>query len=63
MSERQRKCAMLGGLWGAAYLFAQNVLSDFLLGVVLSVAGIFFMAALLPDKSVKKIRKWKRRGK
>lgn len=63
MSERQRKCAMLGGMWGVAYLFTQDILSDLLLGAVLGVALIFFMAALLPDKTAKKARKWKRRGK
>lgn len=63
MSGRQRKCAMLGGLWGLAYLFVQGILPDFVLGAVLGVALIFFMAALLPDKTAKRIRKWKRRGK
>lgn len=63
MSERQRKCALLGGMWGAAYLFTQGILPDFLLGAVLGVALIFFAAALLPDKAAKKVRKWKRRGK
>lgn len=63
MNMRQRKCAMLGGLWGLAYLFSQNALPDFIQGAVLGVAIIFFMAALLPDKTAKRIRKWKRRGK
>lgn len=63
MNERQRKCAMLGGMWGAAYLFTQDILPDFILGAVLGVALIFFIAALLPDETAKKVRKWKRRGK
>ena len=63
MNARQRKFAMLGGLWGLAYLTAQNILPDFFAGVVLAIAVIFFVAALLPDKTAKKVRKWKRRGK
>ena len=63
MSERQRKFAMLGGLCGLLYLISQNILSDYLLGVVLAIAAMSFVAALLPDKTAKKVRKWKRRGK
>lgn len=63
MSERQRKFALLGGICGALYLFSQNIISDFFLGVILAVAVIFFVGALLPDKTAKKVRKWKRRGK
>lgn len=63
MNERQRKCAMLGGMWGVAYLFSQNILPDTLAGAVLGLALVFFVAGLLPDKTAKKVRKWKRRGK
>ena len=65
MNERKRKYALLGGLFGAAYLLTNRVLPDIpelLLGAVLGVGIVFFVLALLPEKNVKKVRKWKRRG-
>jgi len=65
MSEKQRKFAMLGGLLGAVYLMARHLLPslpDILMGVILGLGILFFIMALLPEKSRKKIRKWKRRG-
>ena len=62
MGEKQRKYALLGGLCGLAYLVTNGILSDFLLGVLLGAAVLCFVAALLPEKQAKKMRKWKRRG-
>lgn len=65
MSERKRKYAMLGGLFGAVYLLANRVLPgipDVLLGTVLGLGCLCVIASLLPEKTARKIRKWKRRG-
>ncbi|MBD5150751.1 MAG: hypothetical protein HDT18_10395 [Oscillibacter sp.] len=65
MSERKRKFAMLGGLCGAVYLIANRLLPslpDVLMGVVLGLGLVFFVAAMVPEKSSKKAWKWKRRG-
>ena len=65
MNERKRKYAMLGGLFGAVYLAANNLLPgvpDLLMGIVLGVGILFFVLALLPEKTSRKVRKWKRRG-
>lgn len=65
MNERKRKYAMLGGLFGAAYLLSNRLLPgipELLLGAVLGVGIVFFVLALLPEKTVRKVRKWKRRG-
>lgn len=61
VSERQRKFAMLGGLFGLLYLFA-GVLPDILQGALLGLGILFFVLALLPEKTARKMRKWKRRG-
>lgn len=61
VSERQRKFAMLGGLFGLIYLFS-GVLPDLLQGALLGLGVLFFVLALLPEKTTKKVRKWKRRG-
>ena len=66
MNERKRKYAMLGGLLGVSYLVVNNLLPgvpDFLMGVVLGLAVVFFVLALLPEKAARKVRKWKRSGK
>lgn len=65
MSERKRKFAMLGGLCGAVYLLANRLLPslpEVLLGVVLGLGIVFFVAAMVPEKRARKSRKWKRRG-
>ena len=65
MSERKRKFAMVGGLCGAVYLLANRLLPslpDVLMGVVLGLGIVFFVAAMVPEKSSKKAWKWKRRG-
>lgn len=61
VSERQRKFALLGGLFGLIYLFS-GVLPDLLQGALLGLGVLFFVLALLPEKTTRKIRKWKRRG-
>lgn len=61
MSERQRKFAMLGGLFGLIYLLS-GVLPDLLQGALLGLGIVFFVLSLLPEKTTRKIRKWKRRG-
>lgn len=63
MSTQQRKYAMFGGLFGFLYLLGGSVLPDFLMGVLLGVGILCFVLALLPEKTTKKVRKWKRRGK
>ncbi|MDE7219890.1 MAG: hypothetical protein K2O45_09750 [Oscillospiraceae bacterium] len=65
MNEEKRKFAMAGGLCGVIYLAANNLLPgvpDVLMGAALGLGCLFFIAALLPEKTAKKIRKWKRRG-
>lgn len=61
VSERQRKFAMLGGLFGLIYLLS-GVLPDLLQGALLGLGIVFFVLSLLPEKTTRKIRKWKRRG-
>ncbi len=65
MNGRKQKYALLGGLLGAVYLAANNLLPgvpDFLMGVVLGLGIVFFILALLPEKTARRGRKWKRRG-
>ena len=65
MNERKRKFAMVGGLCGAVYLVAKRLLPslpEVLMGAVLGLGIVFFIAAMVPEKSAKKLRKWKRRG-
>ena len=65
MNERKRKCAMIGGLCGAVYLLANRLLPslpEVLMGAVLGLGIVFFVAAMVPEKSSKKAWKWKRRG-
>lgn len=65
VSERKRGYAMAGGLFGAAYLAANNLLPgvpEVLMGAVLGLGVLFFVLALLPEKTTRKLRKWKRRG-
>ena len=62
MSERQRKFALFGGLFGLIYLFS-GFLPDILQGALLGLGILCFVLALLPEKPTKKIRKWKHRGK
>jgi len=63
MTEKQQKCAMAGGLCGAFYL-ANDFwnLPDFIMGIVLGAAVLLLALALLPEKALEKLRKWKRRG-
>lgn len=61
VNERQRKYAMLGGLFGLIYLLG-GVLPDILQGALLGLGILFFVLALLPEKTTRKLRKWKRRG-
>lgn len=63
MSEQQRKYALFGSLFGVLYLLGGNVIPDLLAGAVLGLGILFFALALLPGKTRKKVRKWKRRGK
>ena len=65
MSERKQKFAMLGGLCGAVYLVANRLLPslpEVLMGAVLGLGIVFFVAAMVPEKPAKKAWKWKRRG-
>lgn len=65
MSRRQRTFALLGGLSGVIYLATNGLLpgvSEILMGAVLGLGVLFFIAALLPEKTARKMRKWKRRG-
>lgn len=65
MSRRQRTFALLGGLFGLLYLAANGLLPgvpEILMGAVLGLGCLCFIAALLPEKTARKIRKWKRRG-
>lgn len=67
MNERKRKFAMAGGVCGVIYLLGQmeerpGVL-EFLLGLVLGVGIVCLILSLLPEETLEKLRKWKRRGK
>lgn len=62
---RQRKFAMFGGFFGALYLTLNNLLPtipEFLMGLLLGLALIFLAAGLLPEKVMRRVEKWKRRG-
>ncbi len=66
MNERQRKFAMVGGLCGVIYLLGQLEerpgIVEFFLGLVLGGGMLCLIASLLPDGTLEKLRKWKRRG-
>ena len=65
LNERKRKYAMAGGLFGLLYLLANRLLPgvpDVLMGAVLVLGILFFILALAPEKTRRKVRKWKRRG-
>lgn len=65
MTKRQRGFALLGGLLGAVYLTVNRLLPgvpELLLGAVLGLGLVCMVMALLPEKTGKKVRKWKRRG-
>ena len=64
-NKKKRTFAVLGGLFGAAYLAANHLLPgipDFLMGVILGLTMVFLVMSLLPEGDLDKIRKWKRRG-
>ncbi len=63
MTKKQQKYAMAGGLCGAFYL-ANDLwnLPDFIMGIVLGAAALLLALALLPEKSLEKLRKWKHCG-
>lgn len=62
-TEKQRKFAIAGGLCGAFYLANELWnLPDFIMGLVLGLAILFLVLALLPEETLEKLRKWKRRG-
>lgn len=61
----QRRFAMVGGLFGAAYLILNGLLPSFpeiLLGLLLGLGLVFLVLCLLPKENWRKLRKWKRRG-
>lgn len=62
-TEKQRKFAIAGGLCGAFYL-ANDLwnLPDLVMGAVLGVTVVLLILALLPEETLEKLRKWKRRG-
>ena len=66
MNGRKRKFAMAGGLCGVIYLLgrmeARPGVVEFLLGLVLGIGIVCLVLALLPEETLEKLRKWKRRG-
>ena len=64
-NKKNRALTALGGLFGAAYLAANHLLPglpDFLMGLILGLALVCLVMGLLPEETLAKIRKWKRRG-
>ena len=66
MKVSKQKCfALLGGLFGAAYLIVNNLLPgvpDLLLGLLLGLGAALLVTGLLPEKAWRRVRKWKHRG-
>lgn len=65
MNERKQRFALLGGLFGAVYLAANHLLPslpDMLMGAVLGLGLVFLVLSLLPEETLRRLRKWKRRG-
>lgn len=66
-TEKQRKCAIAGGLCGVAYLTTSfldlpELVKGLVLGLALGLAVVLLILALLPEEILEKLRKWKRRG-
>ena len=64
-TKQKRTFAVIGGLFGAAYLTANQLapgIPDFLMGVILGLTIVVLVMGLLPEETLDKIRKWKRRG-
>jgi len=64
-TEKQRRFAVIGGLCGAAYLTLNNLLPsvpELLLGLLLGLGVVFLLLGLLPEETLRKLRKWKHRG-
>lgn len=64
-NERRTWLAAAGGICGAAYLAANQLvpsIPDILMGLLLGLGAVLMMIGLLPEEARKRLRKWKRRG-
>lgn len=64
-TNKQRKFAAVGALFGALYLTLNNLLPtvpELLLGLLAGLAMVYLVVSLLPEKSWRKLRGWKNRG-
>lgn len=63
--ERRTWLAAAGGICGAAYLAANQLvpsIPDILMGLLLGLGAVLMMIGLLPEEARKRLRKWKYRG-
>lgn len=63
--ERRTWLAAAGGICGAAYLAANQLvpsIPDILMGLLLGLGAVLMMIGLLPEEARERLRKWKRRG-
>lgn len=64
-NERRTWLAAAGGICGAAYLAANQLvpsIPDILMGLLLGLGAVLMMIGLLPEEARKRLRKWQRRG-
>lgn len=62
---RRRRIAAAGGVCGAGYLAANQLLPsipEFFLGILLGTGIVLMLAGMLPEGALEKLRKWKGRG-
>lgn len=64
MSEKKRRLTGVAAMFAALILSNGHIIAlpDFMAGFLVGLAIVFMILSMLPDKTLEKLKRWKRHG-